>query len=99
MFLKRVGHSSRSWLLAISQLLVPLVFTILALVVIKTIPGPQDSPPLQLGLARLPRSVVVYSSGDDDKSRMVAGSYAESIHSRFPSAQLRYVNDVVSQIQ
>ncbi|KAJ7372705.1 ATP-binding cassette sub- A member 3 [Desmophyllum pertusum] len=48
MFVKRLLHSKRHKLSIISQLLLPLVFTLIALINAKTFPQPTDSPPLTL---------------------------------------------------
>uniref|UniRef100_A0A674DGC7 ATP binding cassette subfamily A member 3 n=1 Tax=Salmo trutta TaxID=8032 RepID=A0A674DGC7_SALTR len=52
MFLKRALYSWRNWKVIVAQFLVPLVFTVLALVVAKTFPGRHDSPQLRLALGR-----------------------------------------------
>ncbi|MBN3275901.1 ABCA3 protein, partial [Polyodon spathula] len=51
MFLKRALYSWRNWKVMVAQFLVPLVFTVLALVVARTFPGANDSPPLRLALS------------------------------------------------
>ncbi|MGH0172914.1 UNVERIFIED_CONTAM: hypothetical protein FKN15_075079 [Acipenser sinensis] len=51
MFLKRALYSWRNWKVMVAQFLVPLVFTALALVVARTFPGANDSPPLRLALS------------------------------------------------
>ena len=48
MFVKRLLHSKRHKLALVSQLLLPLVFTLFALISAKTVPQPKDSPPLTL---------------------------------------------------
>uniref|UniRef100_A0AAY4BFC7 ABC transporter domain-containing protein n=1 Tax=Denticeps clupeoides TaxID=299321 RepID=A0AAY4BFC7_9TELE len=50
MFLKRALYGWRSWKVMVAQFLVPLVFTVVALMVARTLPGWQDTPPLQLAL-------------------------------------------------
>ena len=97
MLLKHLHRSTRTWLLSTTQLLVPLLFTILALIVIKTIPGPADSPPLEFGLHRLPDSHVIYSSGLNETGSDLAMSYASSIRDRFPLAHLTYVNNASAE--
>uniref|UniRef100_A0A4W5MWW6 ATP binding cassette subfamily A member 3 n=1 Tax=Hucho hucho TaxID=62062 RepID=A0A4W5MWW6_9TELE len=52
MFLKRALYCWRNWKVIVAQFLVPLVFTVLALVVAKTFPGRHDSPQLRLALGR-----------------------------------------------
>ena len=52
MFLKRALYSWRNWKVMVAQFLVPLVFTVVALVVARTIPNHQDAPQLRLALSR-----------------------------------------------
>lgn len=52
MFLKRALYSWRNWKVIVAQFLVPLVFTIVALVVAHTFPNHQDAPQLRLALSR-----------------------------------------------
>lgn len=51
MFLKRALYSWRNWKVMVAQFLVPLIFTIMALIVARTLPGNQDSPILTLALS------------------------------------------------
>jgi len=90
---KRITNTVRSWLLTASQF-VPVVFTLWALVVIRTLPGPEDSPPLRLDLSRLPDSVVAYASGVNETGRWLADAYASYLQDHFSSVQLAYVNNV-----
>ena len=48
MFVKRLIHSKRHKISIVSQLLMPTIFVMLALIVVKTMPKPQDSPPITL---------------------------------------------------
>uniref|UniRef100_A0A8C4GY08 ABC transporter domain-containing protein n=1 Tax=Dicentrarchus labrax TaxID=13489 RepID=A0A8C4GY08_DICLA len=52
MFLKRALYSWRNWKVMVAQFLVPLVFTVVALVVARTFPNHQDAPLLRLALSR-----------------------------------------------
>lgn len=52
MFLKRALYSWRNWKVMVAQFLVPLIFTIVALVVARTLPSHQDLPLLRLALSR-----------------------------------------------
>jgi ATP-binding cassette subfamily A (ABC1) protein 3 len=97
MLQKRIRCSLRSWLLNSSQLLVPLIFTIVAMIVIKTIPGPEDSPSLSLGLARLPESFAVYSSGFNESGLGIASAYASALQRLYPSTHLMYVNNASAE--
>uniref|UniRef100_A0A6Q2XA99 ABC transporter domain-containing protein n=1 Tax=Esox lucius TaxID=8010 RepID=A0A6Q2XA99_ESOLU len=58
MFVKRALYSWRNWKVMVAQFLVPLVFTVLALVVARVFPGRHDSPQLRLDLARYGPTVV-----------------------------------------
>jgi len=92
MLVKRVTNTVRRWLLTTSQLLVPVIFTIISVVVIRTLPGPGDSPPLRLDLSRLPNSVVAYSSGVN--GTRLADAYASYVRDHFSSVRLAYVNNI-----
>ncbi|KAL3876097.1 hypothetical protein ACJMK2_033975 [Sinanodonta woodiana] len=61
MFIKRFLHTLRNKLITITQLAVPLFFTIMALIVIKTFPGPTDSPPLDLTITKFGQNFIPYS--------------------------------------
>ena len=63
MFLKRVLHTSRNWLITVSQLAVPLFFTITALIILKTQPIDGNSSPLALKLSRFGYTIIPYGSG------------------------------------
>uniref|UniRef100_A0AAX7TTQ3 ABC transporter domain-containing protein n=1 Tax=Astatotilapia calliptera TaxID=8154 RepID=A0AAX7TTQ3_ASTCA len=52
MFLKRALYSWRNWKVMVAQFLVPLVFTVVALFVARTLPSHNDAPKLSLGLSR-----------------------------------------------
>ncbi|KAM3597560.1 uncharacterized protein V6R79_006150 [Siganus canaliculatus] len=52
MFLKRALYSWRNWKVMVAQFLVPLVFTVVALVVARTLPSHQTAPELRLALSR-----------------------------------------------
>ena len=60
MFVKRILHSKRHKLALISQLLLPLVYTLFALISAKTIPQPTDSPPLTLSTQNFLNNSVPY---------------------------------------
>ena len=94
MLLKRAINTVRSWLLTASQLLVPVIFTIFALIVIRTLPGPGDSPPLRLDLSRLPNTVVAYSTAANETGNQLAEAYATYLTDHFGSVQLAYLNNI-----
>lgn len=50
MFLKRALYSWRNWKVMVAQFLVPLIFTVLALVVARSLPSSHSSPQLRLAL-------------------------------------------------
>ncbi|XP_070779248.1 phospholipid-transporting ATPase ABCA3 [Enoplosus armatus] len=52
MFLKRALYSWRNWKVMVAQFLVPLVFTVVALVVARTFPNHKEAPQLRLALSR-----------------------------------------------
>ena len=60
-FIKRALHTLRNKLVTITQLAIPLLFTIAALIVLKTFPGPHDSPALNLTIDAFGDSIVVES--------------------------------------
>ena len=62
MFVKRLLHSKRHKLSLISQLLLPLVFTLIALINAKTFPQPTDSPPLDLTTNNYQNNFVPWAS-------------------------------------
>lgn len=50
MFLKRALYSWRNWKVMVAQFLVPLIFTVLALIVARSLPGSKITPQLRLAL-------------------------------------------------
>lgn len=52
MFLKRALYGWRNWKVMVAQFLVPLIFTILALVVARTLPSQRDTHQVSLALSR-----------------------------------------------
>ncbi|XP_072337423.1 phospholipid-transporting ATPase ABCA3 isoform X1 [Scyliorhinus torazame] len=61
MFMKRATYSWRNWKVFTAQFMVPLIFASFALIVAKTFPGPQDSPPLNLTLEKYGPTIVPYA--------------------------------------
>lgn len=68
MFTKRYLHSRRHKIAIVSQLLMPLVFTLFALIAAETIPKPEDSPPLVLTTAMFDSNYAPYGT-DQHPSR------------------------------
>lgn len=88
MFWKRVLHTARNWLLTVSQLLVPLVFTIIALAVLKTLPSGDNQPPLTLNMSKFSGAIVAYGIGDGSQTaREISEEYVRALQS-FPSLTL-----------
>lgn len=90
MFLKRALYSWRNWKVMVAQFLVPLVFTVVALVVARTLPNHQDAPQLRLALSRYgPTKVpVALQPGPGPLASALAYTYSSQL-----SAQLgHFVN-------
>lgn len=94
MLVKRITNTRRSWLLMSSQLLVPVLLLVIALILIRTLPGPGESPALRLDLSRLPHTVVAYSSDVNASGGRLASAYASYLRDRFHSVRPVYVNNV-----
>ncbi|XP_058851719.1 phospholipid-transporting ATPase ABCA3-like isoform X1 [Acipenser ruthenus] len=94
MFLKRALYSWRNWKVMVAQFLVPLVFTTLALVVARTFPGANDSPPLRLALSHYgPTSVPVAL---EPGARPLAAALAAAYTGQLPDqlGQARNISDL-----
>lgn len=90
MFLKRALYSFRNWKVMVAQFLVPLVFTIIALVVARTLPGNQDSPALNLALShygptRVPVALPIESGS-------LASALAKAYSTQLPDQQAELTN-------
>uniref|UniRef100_A0A8C1CHW8 ATP-binding cassette, sub-family A (ABC1), member 3b n=1 Tax=Cyprinus carpio carpio TaxID=630221 RepID=A0A8C1CHW8_CYPCA len=89
MFLKRALYSWRNWKVMVAQFLVPLVFTVLALVVARTLPGSQITPLLRLALKHYgPTHVPV---AVDVNAGPLATALAEIYTAQLPSQNAIYV--------
>ncbi|XP_068671756.1 phospholipid-transporting ATPase ABCA3-like [Montipora foliosa] len=75
MFVKRVLHSKRHKAAIVSQLLLPLVFTLFALISAKTFPQPTDSPPLILSTDHFETNYVPWSVENSSEARHFAEKY------------------------
>ena len=62
MFVKRLLHTKRHKLAIVSQLVLPLVFTLIALINAETAPQPTDSPPLTLSTHNFLKNYVPWSA-------------------------------------
>uniref|UniRef100_A0A8C5GKB0 ABC transporter domain-containing protein n=1 Tax=Gouania willdenowi TaxID=441366 RepID=A0A8C5GKB0_GOUWI len=81
MFLKRALYSWRNWKVMVAQFLVPLVFTIMALVVARTLPDHMEAPPLRLALSRYgsTRVPVALPTGAGSLASSLAESYISQL--------------------
>lgn len=95
MFIKRALHTARNTALSLAQLLVPLVFTIIALIVVNTLPVFSGSPPITLNFAKFTDIIAPYSSGHRtcDESVSLAKHYAETV-GQFSSITPNYINNI-----
>ncbi|XP_026071364.1 ATP-binding cassette sub-family A member 3-like isoform X1 [Carassius auratus] len=84
MFLKRALYSWRNWKVMVAQFLVPLIFTVLALVVARALPGSQITPQLRLALRQYgPTHVpVAVDVGAGPLARALADIYAAQLPSQ-----------------
>ena len=62
MFIKKYLYSRRNKIAIVSQLLMPLLFTLMALIASETIPKPKDSPPLVLSTEMFDKNTVPYAT-------------------------------------
>lgn len=93
MFKKRYLHSRRNKIAIVSQLLMPLIFTLFALIAAETIPKPVDSPPRVLSTAMFGRNDVPYATEHDPSSasKSLANMYK---HFANHETKTKYINDI-----
>ncbi|GFT03289.1 ATP-binding cassette sub-family A member 3 [Trichonephila clavipes] len=70
---KRILHSYRNWVLTLSQLILPPFFLIITLVMLKTLPKPEDAPPLLLSIDSFHGSAVPYDVNANFKHTIKLG--------------------------
>lgn len=75
MFLKRVLHTLRNKLVTVTQLVIPLFFTVMGIVVLKTLPSVTDSPMLLLTVEKFGFNYIPFASAFPGGSEM-AKDYA-----------------------
>lgn len=75
MFTKKVIYTWRNRFLSISQIVVPLLFTIIALIVVKTFPTQDDYPSLLLSPEKYGKNTIPFSDGP--KEAGIAISYQD----------------------
>ncbi|XP_051987338.1 phospholipid-transporting ATPase ABCA3 [Xyrauchen texanus] len=83
MFLKRVLYSWRNWKVMVAQFLVPLIFTVVALVVARTMPGGHNTPQLRLTLKQYGSTRVPVAL--EDNAGPLAKALAELYTSQLPA--------------
>ena len=83
MFIKRVLHTFRNWLVTATQLIVPLFFTSTALLTIKISPNSEASPPLLLNLDPFGKNYVPFTSGKNETQSQLTKDLANSYGSQF----------------
>uniref|UniRef100_A0A3Q3B3I0 ATP-binding cassette, sub-family A (ABC1), member 3b n=1 Tax=Kryptolebias marmoratus TaxID=37003 RepID=A0A3Q3B3I0_KRYMA len=91
MFLKRALYSWRNWKVMVAQFLVPLIFTVVALVVAQTLPDHQNAPLLELALRRYgpTRVPVAVQPGAGPLSSDLANVYASQLSAQLELLILR----------
>ena len=95
MFIKRVLHTFRNWLVTATQLIVPLFFTSTALLTIKISPNSEASQPLLLNLDPFGKNYVPFTSGINDTQSQLTKDLASSYGSQFyeSGVQELYLNN------
>lgn len=83
MFLKRALYSWRNWKVMVAQFLVPLIFTVLALVVARSLPGSHSTPQLRLALKQYGQTHVPVAV--DANAGPLASLLAEIYTAQLPS--------------
>ncbi|XP_041812515.1 phospholipid-transporting ATPase ABCA3 [Chelmon rostratus] len=98
MFLKRALYSWRNWKVMVAQFLVPLVFTVVALVVARTFPNHQDAPMLRLALSRYgpTRVPVALQPGLGPLASALANTYSSQLSAQL--GQLINITDFTDYI-
>ncbi|XP_052283854.1 phospholipid-transporting ATPase ABCA3-like [Dreissena polymorpha] len=86
MLVKKFIHATRNIAIAVAQLLLPIIFTILALSVEKAIPDVGDDPALVLNMNPWKQYTVPYSKGVN--SDLTTTSYADAYKSLFGNTDL-----------
>uniref|UniRef100_A0A3Q3NF63 ATP-binding cassette, sub-family A (ABC1), member 3b n=1 Tax=Mastacembelus armatus TaxID=205130 RepID=A0A3Q3NF63_9TELE len=96
MFLKRALYSWRNWKVMVAQFLVPLIFTVVALVVAHTFPNHQDAPLLRLSLSRYgsTRVPVALQARSGPLASALANTYSSQL-----SDQLDFTDYILNQAE
>ncbi|KAM4598643.1 phospholipid-transporting ATPase ABCA3 [Polymixia lowei] len=98
MFLKRALYSWRNWKVMVAQFLVPLVFTVVALVVARSFPSHNSAPQLRLALSRYgpTRAPVALEPGAGPLAAALADAYGSQLSAQL--AQLINITDFTDYV-
>ncbi|XP_055951893.1 phospholipid-transporting ATPase ABCA3-like isoform X2 [Argiope bruennichi] len=75
---KRILHTVRNWTLTIPQLILPPFFLIITLLMLKTLPKPEDAPPLLLSIDSFHGSLVPYDVNMNFNETRALGNFFSS---------------------
>lgn len=92
MFIKRALHTLRNKLVSATQIFIPVFFTIFALIVVKTFPGPHDSKPLTLVVEKYGENTIVYSDNGFVNKSVIGQFYGNQFQSS--KDHVTYINSV-----
>lgn len=94
MFLKRALYSWRNWKVMVAQFLVPLVFTVVALIVARSFPSHHSAPQLRLALSHYghTRVPVALEPGAGPLATVLADAYNSQL-----SAQLAQLVNITGK--
>lgn len=81
LLIKRMLHTWRNRILTMVQMKIPLLFTTLGLLAIRTMPRPEDSPPLILDLSPYDKTVIGHAHTPNTVPEAMAISYARHLAS------------------
>lgn len=92
MFVKRALHTVRNKLVSATQVLIPLFYTIMALIVVKTFPGPHDSQALVLTVEKYGENTIAFSDNGYVNQSLIGQFYANQFQSS--KDHVTYINSV-----
>lgn len=92
MFIKRALHTLRNKLVSATQILIPLFYTIMALIVVKTFPGPHDSKALTLVVEKYGENTIAYSDNGFVNKSLIGQFYGNQFQSS--KDHVTYINSV-----
>ncbi|CAL1544560.1 unnamed protein product [Lymnaea stagnalis] len=91
MFMKRALHTVRNKLVTVTQLIVPLFFTVMGLVALKTLPSFTDMPALKLVASEYGENFIPYASGLSDSDK-IAQWFAQQFENQRSSIPVNISN-------